>query len=193
MNSIPQETNQNKRHTLRWVVAIVTGISIVIGYLIYLGAVTDFFNQAKIAANPIISQLQHIGAAKVCEGGDPGFGPDNLQPWYGATYVISNSPTLTQQVMNIASAQGYSLKSNMGQSNSDPGNNPQSDQLTGENGQKDLSITISPVSSYLGSQEAQTDAATCSKAYNSLIKQTNNGGQSIIQLFMEMPDPKLNQ
>jgi hypothetical protein len=80
--------------------------------IVVLGLIFLFtYNYAQAAAGGMESALAKEGAAKVCDRGDNGHGPDNSSPWYYAIYrVPGDHEHATNLIRKAAANAGFSLK-----------------------------------------------------------------------------------
>lgn len=68
-------------------------------------------NLAAEVAAPLESALVKAGAVKKCSNGDPGFGPDNWEPWHEGVYQIEMSRGgAIELVKRIGKDSGYNLR-----------------------------------------------------------------------------------
>lgn len=82
----------------------------VIGLAIWGIAYFLFHNRAADIAAPLERSLVVAGAAKECDGGDPGRGPDNIESYYGVSYDVRMSKDDAISLMyRVAKDNGYNL------------------------------------------------------------------------------------
>lgn len=76
--------------------------------IVYLSSLGG--NVAKDVALPLDRDLVSRGAIKNCEGGDSGHGPDNIQPWYVASYILPVGRSEAINIINeVAAKHGFNL------------------------------------------------------------------------------------
>ena len=80
---------------------------IIVGGIYALGGFRD--NVAQDAASPLKASLDAVGGRMLCDQGDAGYGPDNRQPWYQATYSVPRQATARLRFFNAAGQNGYRL------------------------------------------------------------------------------------
>jgi hypothetical protein len=148
-------------------------------------------NGAQSAAKPFLAKVEQAGGKKICENGDSGYGIDNNRPWYDAYYQIPDSSSLTNKIKNFANQTGYSLGTDKQaisqlQQNSlyalpgDEQFNPSTDYLTGNNGDKTLTVTINRRTSV---------TLNCSSGQYGR-KQATGDTDAILDISFQLPDVK---
>ncbi len=93
---------------------IKAGLVIVIIFVTIISAALLFNlstrNHAQEVASTIEKSLTNKGATKLCDSGDPGLGPDNIEPYYGSYYEVqSDEQEAVSLVNSVASENGYKL------------------------------------------------------------------------------------
>jgi len=67
-------------------------------------------NQAQTELKPIANKIQQLGGQIICEDGDNGHSlSDNTTPWDTIYYSIKDTNSLTNEIKNYSSSQGYQL------------------------------------------------------------------------------------
>ncbi len=94
------------------VVAAITIPILIFGLILLagiyaLGGFRD--NVAHDAVSPLTASLVGVGGRLLCDQGDAGYGPDNRQPWYQATYSVPRQATARLRFFNAAGQDGYRL------------------------------------------------------------------------------------
>lgn len=74
----------------RPILALTLG-ALIIGLIWLIIWLLLFRNYAQEVAQPLEGALIRAGASKVCQGGDPGRGPDTIAPGYVALFKTSAS------------------------------------------------------------------------------------------------------
>lgn len=69
-------------------------------------------NQAEKDVKPMITEVQELGATKLCDNGDSGYSIDNTTPWYQVYYSVPDSSELTEKINSLAANEGYQLHTN---------------------------------------------------------------------------------
>ena len=92
---------------LATVVVVLAVITWAFGYFV-LGAFHD--NKAQDAAAPITRELEALGAHRLCEYGDAGYGPDNRSPWYVAYYLVPDEVAARTRILAAAASSGHPLR-----------------------------------------------------------------------------------
>jgi|GEM_PF-3445926 len=104
-------TSDQKKSPKKRFIKITSIIVVVIAILLlawYL--LSRFLNPAYYAAKPLEAALIKAGAEKACSTGDWGIGPDNLVPWYSATFVIQKDTEAARStVIDAAKQAGITL------------------------------------------------------------------------------------
>ena len=83
---------------------------IVVGLIYALGGFRD--NVAQDALAPVTKSIEATGATLICDQGDAGYGPDNVQPWYKAFYQVPDNAPARQAFFAAAAAKGFPMKPN---------------------------------------------------------------------------------
>ncbi|MCU1423098.1 MAG: hypothetical protein JWN36_2749 [Microbacteriaceae bacterium] len=97
--------------------AIVVGAGALVAVMAFaafiayeLGAFNAFrVNEAQQGFQQLDAGLRDHGARQVCDSGDPGYGPDNIQPWYSAQYEVARAGDIRAMVGAVADEAGYPL------------------------------------------------------------------------------------
>jgi hypothetical protein len=101
------------RRTAR-IVAIAIGVPVLVlalliaGLTYALGGFRD--NVAQDALTPVTKSIEATGATLICDQGDAGYGPDNVQPWYKAFYEVPDNAPGRQAFFAAAAANGFPMK-----------------------------------------------------------------------------------
>lgn len=144
-------------------------------------------NEAKKEFTPIARELQNMNAQLICDNGDGGHGPDNLEPWYRAYYLVDLSPTLRDQIETIVGRQGFVLQSDTeyiknlkGQGNEilDEKFNESSDYLIAHTAGKTFNVIIS---------RNEPVALRCSDVQTYGKKQIPDPEKAIIDFDLQLP------
>lgn len=98
-----------KRSSVKfWLVASILAVVIVLIGIWSYGQSSR--NYAEEAAKPLEESLIKSGASKISASGDPGHGPDNIRPWYDASFSVNLSrPKAVDLIEKIAKNNGYTL------------------------------------------------------------------------------------
>lgn len=94
----------------RIIVILLAASAIMVG-LITLTESVKFRNYAQVASRPLESVLAEGGAVKKCSNGDPGYGPDNSEPWLETRYIFPGGKAAAEALITkSASRNGFILK-----------------------------------------------------------------------------------
>lgn len=109
---LERKLRTNKRLTKILVILLAP---FVVGFIIEIiffawGLLFGFRNAAQDELKPVLSQVEAMGGYKICDNGDPGLGPDNLDPWYHIYYELPGALDLATRIKSIAGPLGYQLK-----------------------------------------------------------------------------------
>jgi hypothetical protein len=178
-------------------ILIASGVVFVVWLL--LSTLPDILNGPENAMRPMSNQVAALGGHKICSGGDPGYGPDNLEPWYSAVYTVPDNPDISVKIKDIASNYGYGLSEDTARINQlkqqgipdQHGNisssvgepyDPNSDYLVADNGGKSLSVTI-----YRGNAPLVSAGEDCSVGDSGQLQP----GHALLEMSLTFPDHKL--
>jgi hypothetical protein len=106
-----ESTNSRSWHVPVLVGAIVIVAAMVAWTSLYKPfAARDFGNRAEEIAKPLEEGLAKAGGVKKLGGGDPGHGPDNIEPYYDAIYEMPMEKEQAVALANtVAAENGYKL------------------------------------------------------------------------------------
>lgn len=98
-----------KRKTAAIAGTIVVGLLLLpLGGVVLLAAGDAQPNPAAVAEAPLDQVIERAGGHRLCSGGDPGRGPDNLQPVSYSVYTApADSGQLRRQLVTTANARDY--------------------------------------------------------------------------------------
>ena len=99
------------RSTRVALIASATALLVVLALVGYVAYTFGAFrvNTAEQGFQPIDAGLREHGARQVCHSGDPGYGPDNIRPWYTAQYAVARKGDIRAMVGAVAGDAGYPL------------------------------------------------------------------------------------
>ncbi|MGN6444379.1 hypothetical protein [Amnibacterium sp.] len=86
---------------------VLTAAVVPTGAVVIAAARTAAPNPARDAADRLAAVVTSAGGHRICGQGDPGRGPDNLQPWYDELLTAPANDRLRQRLVDRANRLGW--------------------------------------------------------------------------------------